>query len=61
MCVNIHYQFTKVNDLFQEITDREIFMYADDTLLSNTGDMLNQCVMKCQTILDKMMSWCTMP
>ena len=29
-----------VNDLFQEITDGEILMYTEDTLLSNTGDML---------------------
>ena len=48
-----------VNDFFTQISDRNnILMYADDTLLMSSACTLHDSVVKCQAMLDNIMSWC---
>ena len=49
------------NDLFFEILNSEkIIMYADDTLLINTGDTEGQAVQNSQDCFDRVIKWCNL-
>ena len=46
-------------DIFSEIeTDERIYMYADDTLLLNSGETENIAVQNAQNCLNKIIKWC---
>ena len=48
-----------VNDLFKEIEKQKtVFMYADDTLLLNTGKTIEEVMESSQKALDIVTKWC---
>ena len=49
------------NDLFLEISTKEhIYMYADDTLLLNSGQTELEAVQRSQLCFDKIITWCNL-
>ena len=49
------------NDLFFEIKPTEkVFMYADDTLLLNTGNTELTAVQHSQECFDRIINWCNL-
>ena len=49
-----------INDIFKSIdTDRQIYMYADDTLIVCKSNDIDVVTSKVQNTLNRMVSWCT--
>ena len=47
------------NDIFLEVEEHDgIYMYADDTLLVNSGETENISVQNSQNCLNKVIKWC---